>query len=322
MPININKLQTTDTFGVWFEITNDIVDALENVPTLTSNTFTSNNQGTFENSNNSLDRISAYREDIIKITDNVSFEQGGNTLSIYSSNGAILGTGFTLESSLLPAQISANTTGQAATVASLVNLDTDDLAEANNQYFTIARARDSVGGGVGIDYNSSTGVISANLQVFSTDELSEGSNQYFTPARARNATRANLKTFEVSSDGIISDFVENPGSSGRTDTSANVTINDLSVGSYAMLELRIQYADTDTGRCIVTNLDASNTNPDKILLSQEVGENIIESFNLYRIATFMSIIPSISASTLRIEITPSNPGQSWVYIKGSLKEFF
>ncbi len=42
--------------------------------------------------------------------------------------------------------------------------DTDDLAEGTtNKYFTTQRARDSVSAGDGLDYNSSTGVFSADL---------------------------------------------------------------------------------------------------------------------------------------------------------------
>jgi hypothetical protein len=42
--------------------------------------------------------------------------------------------------------------------------DTDDLVEGTtNQYFTTQRARDSVSAGDGIDYNSATGVISADI---------------------------------------------------------------------------------------------------------------------------------------------------------------
>jgi hypothetical protein len=46
------------------------------------------------------------------------------------------------------------------TVSSLSNHTTTDLAEGTNLYFTTARARNSLSGGTGISYNSTTGVIS------------------------------------------------------------------------------------------------------------------------------------------------------------------
>lgn len=62
---------------------------------------------------------------------------------------------------------------------------TDDLDEGTtNKYFTDSRARGALSEGTGINYNSSTGTISADLGDFDTDDLSEGaSNKYFTTAR-------------------------------------------------------------------------------------------------------------------------------------------
>lgn len=62
---------------------------------------------------------------------------------------------------------------------------TDDLDEgATNKYFTNARARQAISEGTGINYDNTTGVISADLGDFDTDDLVEGSyNKYFTTAR-------------------------------------------------------------------------------------------------------------------------------------------
>jgi hypothetical protein len=46
---------------------------------------------------------------------------------------------------------------------SVTGLDTDDVSEGTNLYFTDARARGAIAAGTGIDYNSSTGYIDANL---------------------------------------------------------------------------------------------------------------------------------------------------------------
>lgn len=87
--------------------------------------------------------------------------------------------------------ITANLTGQ---VSDISNHDTDDLDEGTtNKYFTNARARQAISEGTGINYDNTTGVITADLGDFDTDDLSEGtSNKYFTDARAISAISDNL----------------------------------------------------------------------------------------------------------------------------------
>jgi len=66
---------------------------------------------------------------------------------------------------------------------------TDDLDEGTtNKYYTDARARQSISEGTGINYDNTTGVVSADLGDFDTDDLTEGaSNKYFTEQRARDS---------------------------------------------------------------------------------------------------------------------------------------
>jgi hypothetical protein len=63
--------------------------------------------------------------------------------------------------------------------------DTDDLEEGTtNKYYTDARARLALSEGTGINYDNTTGAISADLGDFDTDDLTEGaSNKYFTTGR-------------------------------------------------------------------------------------------------------------------------------------------
>jgi hypothetical protein len=64
---------------------------------------------------------------------------------------------------------------------------TDDLDEGTtNKYFTDARARQAISEGTGINYDNSTGVVSADLGDFDTDDLVEGTNKYFTTTRVDN----------------------------------------------------------------------------------------------------------------------------------------
>jgi hypothetical protein len=120
---------------------------------------------------------------------------------------------------------------------------TNDLTEGNlNLYFTEARARASVSGGTGIDYNSTSGVITvdntiatkayvdqaetdaisaaaadattkanaaqaaaiAHADALDTDDVAEGTTHlYFTNGRARNAVSAGTGITYSSADGII-----------------------------------------------------------------------------------------------------------------------
>ncbi len=85
-------------------------------------------------------------------------------------NGDIRATGSIIGS------LTGNVTGNASTATALqtartiagvsfdgtsnISLDTDDIAEGSNEYFTTARARSSISASGDISYNSSTGVIS------------------------------------------------------------------------------------------------------------------------------------------------------------------
>ena len=108
----------------------------------------------------------------------------------------------------------------------------DDIPEGQKLFFTNARARLAISGGYGIDYDSNTGVISANAValtnllsniqvVLTTDVISEGNvNLYFTNTRARAAV-ANLITSASDVTGNVANVIfvatngndNNPGNS-------------------------------------------------------------------------------------------------------------
>ena len=98
----------------------------------------------------------------------------------------------------------------------LVNgLDTDDIEEgASNLYFTNGRARNAMGAGTGLSYDTSTGTFSvtantydaygaasaaeaaansytdSEINALSTTDIEEGTNLYYTDTRARGAVSA------------------------------------------------------------------------------------------------------------------------------------
>jgi len=82
---------------------------------------------------------------------------------------------------------------------------TTDLTEGSNMYFTSSRAKSVLSGGPGINYDSSTGVISNSI--ITTTDLVEGTNLYYTAARARSSISAGTGISYNSSTGIISNSI-------------------------------------------------------------------------------------------------------------------
>jgi hypothetical protein len=77
----------------------------------------------------------------------------------------------------------------AAAVVAAGSLDTANVTERNNLYFTNARARLAITASGSINYNNSTGIISFTQG--NTDTIVEGvSNLYFNNTRARSAFTA------------------------------------------------------------------------------------------------------------------------------------
>jgi hypothetical protein len=98
--------------------------------------------------------------------------------------------------------------GYTTNLGSSVTLDTDDVSEGDNQYFTQTRARDSFSSGNAINYNSTTGEIAVDASQLSTDDIAEGEdNQYYTNSRVKNvltsATQNNIVIEEVGGQLII-----------------------------------------------------------------------------------------------------------------------
>ena len=96
-----------------------------------------------------------------------------------------------------------------------LNANTDNITEAagaTNQFFTQARARNSISvDAAGLAYNASTGVIALDAD---SDDIAEGStNLFHTPARARTSISAdsaagNLLTYDSSTGAILVDIAD------------------------------------------------------------------------------------------------------------------
>ena len=143
--------------------------------------------------------------------------------------------------------------------------DTDDLAEGTtNLYFTQGRARGAISAGDGIDYNSSTGVISANIG--SGLEISAGEIVVDTDTIA---TRLFAET-EVSDHNLLTSGVHGVTGNVIGDSDAQ-TLTNKTLGTGTVLSANID-ADGNT----ITDLAAPSANSDaatKLYVDTEIGDH-------------------------------------------------
>jgi hypothetical protein len=121
-------------------------------------------------------------------------------------------------SSLTNSAITVN--GYSTSLGDSVTLDTDDVSEGTAQYFTEARARQSLSSGTAINYDNVTGVISVDATELDTDDIAEGvTNQYYTDSRVKSvltaSTQSNISITEVAGELIIT--AENGVADSTTD---------------------------------------------------------------------------------------------------------
>lgn len=136
--------------------------------------------------------------------------------------------------------------GKPTDLGSSVTLSTDDVAEGVlNDYFTQARARESLSAGNAISYNNGTGEIAVDASQLDTDDIAEGtSNKYYTDSRVKDvlvaSTQSNISITEVAGELIITaengvddsttdDLAEGANNHYFTDERAKIAAADLLV---------------------------------------------------------------------------------------------
>ncbi len=124
--------------------------------------------------------------------------------TIDASNNTLSNIG---NASLTNSSIDIN--GYTTSLGGSVILDTDDVSEGDNQYFTQTRARQSLSAGNAINYDNTTGVIAVDASQLDTSDIAEAISGplYYTDSRVKsvltNSTQTNISITEVAGELII-----------------------------------------------------------------------------------------------------------------------
>ena len=228
------------------------------------------------------------------------------------------------------AETDANTytDGQISTVNTTIGaLDTDDVAEGSNQYFTDARAKTSAadlltnasltnitisGDGTGLTITAENGVADSD-----TDDLAEGStNLYFTDARAQAAVATDISDAVAAGDGTA------------TPTYLAVDVNSVALQvaatqSVATASQVVAYswalADYGSAELVVKVGDGTNTEISKVLLTLDSSNNIAitEYGNVQTSGSLSSVSAGINGTDVELLVTTEN-NNSDVTVTGTL----
>jgi len=228
------------------------------------------------------------------------------------------------------AETDANTytDGQISTVNTTIGaLDTDDVAEGSNEYFTDARAKTSAadlltnasltnitisGDGTGLTITAENGVADSD-----TDDLAEGStNLYFTDARAQAAVATDISDAVAAGDGTA------------TPTYLAVDVNSVALQvaatqSVATASQVVAYswalADYGSAELVVKVGDGTNTEISKVLLTLDSSNNIAitEYGNVQTSGSLSSVSAGINGTDIELLVTTEN-NNSDVTVTGTL----
>ncbi len=219
----------------------------------------------------------------------------GNTASFSTANGAFSGTfegNMTGDifhpdgtkvfengglASAIPAQFTGNVLG---TVSSLINHDTDSLAEGDsNLYYTDARARASISGGTGVTYDSTSGEVSIGQAV------ATNSNVTFRDIDARNIdcddidTTGTITANKYKGDGseltgiesMVKAYVAFNGATGAVIASEGLTVTKNGTGNYTINILSGYRPPNSNYAVVLGNVDEQVASRALEVLTTQVG---------------------------------------------------
>ena len=228
------------------------------------------------------------------------------------------------------AEADANTytDGQISTVNSTISaLDTDDVAEGTNQYFTDSRAKTSAadlltnasltnitisGDGAGLTITAENGVADST-----TDDLTEGStNLYFTDVRAQAAVATDISDAVAAGDGTATPtYLAVDVNSVALQVAATQTVATASqVVAYSWA-----LADYGSAELVVKIGDGTNTEISKVLLTLDSSNNIAitEYGNVQTSVSLASVSAGINGTDVELLVTTLN-NNSDVTVTGTL----
>ena len=206
-------------------------------------------------------------------------------------------------------------------------LDTDDVAEGTNQYFTDARAKTSAadlltnasltnitisGDGAGLTITAENGVADSD-----TDDLAEGtSNLYFTDARAQAAVATDISDAVAAGDGTATPtYLAVDVNSVALQVAATQTVATASqVVAYSWA-----LADYGSAELVVKIGDGTNTEISKVLLTLDSSNNIAitEYGNVQTSVSLASVSAGINGTDVELLVTTLN-NNSDVTVTGTL----
>lgn len=203
----------------------------------------------------------------------------------------------------------------SATNTRIDNLDTDDVAEGSNQYFTSARAKTAAadlltsatlsnititGTGAGLTITAENGVAQST-----TDDLTEGtSNLYFTNTRAVDALEA-----------VVPNFTAVELNSIAKQVAATASIATASTNS-AVSWLKADYRSAEF---LVKIANGSHTDVSKVILTLDTSDNvaITEYAMVGTNGSLGSVSADVSGNDVRLRVTTAN-NNSTVAVIGTL----
>ena len=193
-------------------------------------------------------------------------------------------------------------------------LDTDDVAEGTNKYFTDALAKTSAaalltgatktnitisGTGAGLTITAENGVADST-----TTDLAEGTNLYFTDARARTAVDGTDRSF---TSVAINSVAKQVAATLSAPTAGVQTAHAFAKADYRSAEYLVKVAN------------GSNTDVSKVLLTLDSSDNIaITEYGMVSTGSSLgSVSASISGANVQLLVTTAN-NTSTVTVVGTL----
>jgi hypothetical protein len=186
-------------------------------------------------------------------------------------------------------------------VISVTGLDTDDVAEGTNLYFTNQRALDATAAAY-----DAAGTAQGIVDALDTDDIEEGlTNLYFTDVRAVDALEAVVPNFTAVELNSVAKQVA--ATTGNIATASTVT-------AYAFAK-----AEYRSAKFLVKTAYSTHTEVSEVLLTLDTSDNI--AITEYAIVgtngSSMTVSADISGTDVRLRVTTIN-NNSTVTVMGTL----